>query len=320
MGLNLKNFKDFEKNIGKLMTSKTVKATLKVELPKNRTEFNIDRILLDFGNYFVQKAFVENFLKPAFLTGRGIPGYGGYGGNAKKFAPQIVRGMDAYGQVTGETDGQGKYKRTSDSNPLERRLLAAVDRGDTEAALKIQKRIEKKEQDQFAQTIQGTDISSTWAQGFDKMLENLTTVTPARKEGNKIVIGIGPGAQILAQQLSSYRVTQGLNSKRPSSYNSFFYAAEFGTGIGENVGGDQWIRHEVTGKDQTEKTTYQGKAGHWWFGNKTASGQWTGGLFSGQKGLHFFYDPSTREERPEFGDWIRKNIQKEFAEFIKGRL
>ena len=73
-----------------------------------------------------------------------------------------------------------------------------------------------------------------------------------------------------------------LNPKSPSGFNTFFYAAEFGTGVAENVGGAQFIRDENSSRYKLEHPP-----GAWRWGPDNKSGiPWTG-----QKALHFLYEP-----------------------------
>jgi hypothetical protein len=102
---------------------------------------------------------------------------------------------------------------------------------------------------------------------------------------DKVYGGVGPLAELMALQLSPFMPILG---ERPttSPLNSLFLAVEYGTGIAENVGGAQWVRHSGSTKDKSGTGAWW-----WWPGGKGVHGV----EYVGQKGLHFLDDARSRQ-------------------------
>lgn len=165
------------------------------------------------------------------------------------------------------------------------------------------------------------NLVGKWDSGFGMLFAAMTQLGPARRGGNSVRIDMGPRSEILKQKLGQYSVSSGAPSA--SAFDSFFFAAEFGTGIAENVGGSQWVRevkknNAQNGPLRTESIgvdALKGPPGSWWFGSEKSGG----GRFSGQRGLHFLFDAVTRNPLPIYGQWVRNNIRPKFAEFMAAR-
>jgi hypothetical protein len=282
-------------------------------------DLNLPKLIANFAKEFMQEGFVKEFVKPAFMIGSGLPDYTPYRDDAYKFMPHM--------EVAKSKEGSSYRHAMKRPSKLDRALA----RGDWKTVERIQAQDKKEGFDSYNTPVNENQSGPNpfadgsgdehqyigkWQQGFKKLLEALTTVSNASISGNTITVNMGSGRDLLSQRLGFYSVTRGPSS--PSDFDSFFYAAEFGTGIGENVGGAQWIRHEVKGI-QYEKVSYNGVYGHWWFGNKIGK-HWYGGLFSGQRGLHFLYEPETRKPRPQFKQWITDNLQTELAKYLNSRI
>lgn len=154
--------------------------------------------------------------------------------------------------------------------------------------------------------------------GFQQLWSAIsTTAGSTTSEGARL--RIGPGEVVNRLKLGNYMQMRGTPSRR-SPYDSLFYATEFGTGIAENVGGEQWVR----GFGPTKVTsTAPDDRGAWWFGNFRGHGM----LMTGQRGFHFLYDERTRKPKDIYRyrllqalpDAIRKELQAFGGDGIKLR-
>jgi hypothetical protein len=297
------------------------KASFKAK-EKAKPETDFEKLLTKFAVEFMQHFFVEEVFKPAFFDGRGIGGSGA--SSVSQFTPQIALGYseiqkrvtyqkekghidaaDAMGSMTAE-QRDAYYKRLEKQQQRERATAGATSKRESNI-----NRITE------AAGAEGASISASWETGFGQLFSAMTKMAPARVGGSSIRVDMGPGSGILAQKLGAYSVSQGV-ATRGDGFDSFFYAAEFGTGIASNVGGAQWIR-EIK-HNNAQNGPFKGPPGSWWFGDQEHGG----GLWSGQKGIHFLFDQSTRQPLPIYRDWIAKNLRPKFAQFMaantKGRV
>ena len=152
------------------------------------------------------------------------------------------------------------------------------------------------------------EISKT-QQGWNALLGALAT-QPKLYNRQEFTIGYGIGdmGQILSLDSRDYSPLNTGRSKSPLT--NWFLTVEFGTGIAENVGGQQYVRLEGDTKDLSGD-------GSWWTGGQgfmdkinqkkeqegasagepasqreTRAG--TGLHFFGQKGFNIFFDPGDR--------------------------
>jgi hypothetical protein len=146
------------------------------------------------------------------------------------------------------------------------------------------------------------DHYATMRKGWSELWESLSKVTSPRRSGSEISVGMGPYQEVMRHRLSRYMPVSGSTSARGEP-NTLFKAVEFGTGIAENVGGPQWVRHEGETKEDD---------GSWWLGPSVGMGA----HFMGQKGFHFLYDERTR--RPK--EFYYKYIYEKFPEFVDDYL
>jgi hypothetical protein len=175
-----------------------------------------------------------------------------------------------------------------------------------------QRRLDEREHNNsaFKQRVDPQEVIGIWAGAFREMLDIMTHVNPARATEGGITVSMGSIQQLLGMRLSSYPVT--LRQGRPSQYDSFFYAAEFGTGVGSNTGGR--VRF-----DGPTKAIVHGQGGFWWYGTETSDGHKTGALFSGQAGTHFLFEPGSETPNPRIKEYIGQTIQEALVEFLKTR-
>lgn len=304
-----------------LTGSAELKAKFEVKSKDNKAETDFDKMLTEFGMEFMQHFFVEEVFKPAFFYGKGT-GVGDGAASPLQFMPKIEMG---YSQVKEKiTYQRGKKKDPfSAYRGMEEAIAEGVGSKRWEAIQKQQE--EERSADYTKQhgyrhdlavnassnAMDTQSFASAWETGFGELFAAMTRLGPARRGGSSIRIDMGPSASILQQTLARYSVSSGMAS--PSEFNSFFYAAEFGTGIAENVGGAQWIR-EIK-KNNAQNGPVKGPPGSWWFGDEKHGG----GMWSGQRGLHFLFDKATREPLPIYRDWIAKNIRPKFAQFMAAR-
>lgn len=146
------------------------------------------------------------------------------------------------------------------------------------------------------------NLSGQWAQGFQKLFNNLTNVV-VTEGGNRV--GIGPRKLLESQKLLHYNMLRG--ATKPTRFGEFFYAAEFGTGIAENVGGEQWVNRQGPSKEDD---------GKWWFTDKRGRG----GRFQGQRGLHFLFDARSRTPRPYYYDKMAELLPAALDNYFQKQL
>jgi hypothetical protein len=322
-----RGLKDAMKN---LTGNVEVKAKFEAKAKNNKPETDFDKLLTEFAMQFMEHFFVEEVFKPAFFYGRGT-GVGDGASNPYMFMPKIEMG---YSQVKNQiTYQRGKKKDPFSAYRGLTEALAEGSSGETDPrklsakweAIQKQQQAEREadytRQHGFAHSLavnaadntigNSESFAAAWETGFGQLFAAMTKLGAARRGGHSIRVDMGPSAQVLQQTLARYSVSTGMAS--PSQFDSFFYAAEFGTGIAENVGGAQWIR-EIK-KNNAQNGPIKGPAGSWWFGDE----QHGGGMWSGQRGLHFLFDKATREPLPIYRDWIARNIGPKFAAFMAVR-
>lgn len=314
----------------KLTGSTEVKAKFEAKAKDNKPETDFDKMLTEFGMQFMEHFFVEEVFKPAFFYGKGT-GVGDGAANPLTFMPKIElgysqvkdkityqrgKGKDSFSGYKGLTQALSENQPdTTDPRKLSEHWQAVLRQQEAERNADYTKQHGFRHD--LAVNAASNPVSNTesfaaaWETGFGELFAAMTTLGPARRGGSAIRIDMGPASQIMQQTLARYSVSSGMAS--PSEFNSFFYAAEFGTGIAANVGGPQWVR-EIK-KNNAQKGPVAGPPGSWWFGDQTHGG----GMWSGQRGLHFLFDKATREPLPIYRDWIAKNIRPKFAQFMAAR-
>lgn len=138
--------------------------------------------------------------------------------------------------------------------------------------------------------------------GFSRLWGEFTHAMTFATE-NGVGVGLGSRAEIESIPLYKY-MPYGYYRPPLSQANSLFHAIEFGTGISENVGGDQYV--------VSEGPTKEYPPGAWRYGPATGGGP----LHLGQKGFHFLYDARNRRPRQEYFDFVGR----EFGPFATKHL
>lgn len=287
------------------------------ENTKPKTDF--EKLLSEFAVEFMQHFFVEEVFKPAFFDGRGIGSSGA--SSVRQFMPQIDLG---YSEIQKRVSWTKTNKHIDALDAMEKEGIGSMTPEQRDAYYKRFEKLQQRERQSAGATskresniaqltrqgeAEGASLSATWETGFGQLFAAMTKMAPARIGGNSIRVDMGPGSGILAQKLGPYSVSQGA-ATQGDGFDSFFYAAEFGTGIAANVGGAQWIR-EIK-HNNAQNGPFKGPPGSWWFGDKEHGG----GMWSGQKGIHFLFDQNTRQPLPIYRDWISKNLRPKFAQFM----
>jgi hypothetical protein len=165
-----------------------------------------------------------------------------------------------------------------------------------------------------------THTADTMKSGFQKIIEVLKTVTSNVTSGSEntiITAGLGNRNELFGLKLSQYMPVK---TKSKSDFNSLFKAVEYGTGIADNVGGENWVRYSSTmpSKDHSRSATEAGERGAWFFSAPGAEG--TGMRFTGQKGAHVFYDETTRDPNPLIYQFIEDNFRNYFVKALSKKL
>lgn len=292
-----KAFDDFAKNIGQVIkqrghtripgrfeiTDRDGRIKQLTSLPEAMPKF-----MEDFMKDFVAQVFA-----PALESGKGVEGRtnGETGINdVQNHAPIIWEGSAGHDWLTKRRGRGAARNRERSANTF----AAGMDIGDIAAKYKSEVGAVNR------------DLKAEWEAGFSNMKQNLTRVAVNDKE-----VGIGPGQAVLGQRLNSYNVVQG--KSKDSKYGSFFYAAEFGTGVAENVGGANWMNLEGDHKIKDGR-----EAGMWWFGN--VPGTDVGAKFKGQKGLHFLFDARNRTPIPLYNDQMKEMLPTALHKFFNQRM
>jgi hypothetical protein len=295
--------------------STRAKAWFEVKRKENQILTEFDKLLQEFAITFMQEYFVNEVFKPAFFAGQGT-GMGAGAASAINFMPKIELGYSQKTQSITYDRSKGKKKAN-----YEQRIEEATASGDWTLVAKLQAEettgiAERASNNRAASLAEsalaaGQSMTGAWETGFGELFAAMTKLSSPQIGGSSVLIQMGSGSDILKQKLAPYSVSQNMASS--SDFDSFFYAAEFGTGIAQNVGGAQWVREAK--KNNAQNGPFKGPPGSWWFGNAATGG----GLFSGQRGLHFLFDPATRQPLPIYRDWISKNIATKFAAFMSAR-
>lgn len=307
-----------KKAMDDLSGSVRAKARFEVRQKENKILTDFDKLLGEFGITFMQEYFVNEVFKPAFFAGQGT-GMGAGAASAINFMPKIELGYSNFRGITYNRKHPA-FDTGTGADALQEALDGQTDPVKRQEAWERFRKRQEKEQRSIAKgNIEAISHGSRaesmvgeWETGFGQLFAAMTKLSPAQTSGTSLLLQMGPGSDILKQKLGNYSVASGELSAQ-SNFDSFFYAAEFGTGIAQNVGGPQWVREAK--KNNAQDGPFKGPPGSWWFGN-TATG---GGLFSGQRGLHFLFDPATRQPLPIYRDWISKNIATKFAAFMSAR-
>lgn len=146
---------------------------------------------------------------------------------------------------------------------------------------------------QYTRTLPGMQA------GIDALWEAISAPTVPVVKGEAVVQGLGSGPQIMALYLPDYMQMQGSSSTN-SEYTSLFLAIEYGTGVADNVGGEQFVRHEGNTAEPD---------GSWWLGPQVGMGL----HFLGQRGFHFLYDEHSRMPREIYAERVKSKL----AEYIR---
>lgn len=272
----LRNIEDYANRYG----SAKIPGTLKVkEMPADPSEFFTEKSMKRWAEHFVATVFVPQVLKPAYEHGTGLNGEGNGGtSNLYGHTPIIEQGVGIGRLHDPEYNfdwekGQGSIRISKDM----RRMAREQEQDQLE-------RQRAQAGKQYAEYLTSRH-KANWKRGFEDLFKNLTKVgVLSDKKG----VGIGPATLVLSQKLHSYSVVRAKASGR-TRYNSFFYAAEYGTGIAENVGGDQWVNRDPETKEDD---------GRWYFTDALGRGA----RFRGQGGLHFLFESRSRQPRELYYD------------------
>ena len=313
--------RNLEESFAKL---RNVEVPIKMEVG-NTPDLHFTDVLIDFAKYYMERQFVQQFVLPAYKA-MNLP-------NAPyPYMPHIEIGAGASGRTTykrhqghlrknrREAAYEDFYEISQEIDSIDMRRRGAKDQYErlTKEKSRIIERIQKAQATELKSNRAFADearndpqtVIALWQSGFQQMLDIMTTVGKPRVAGNDVIVSMGSIQKLLTMKLGSYSVTSGRSS--PSKLDSFFYAAEFGTGISQNVGG------RVNTEGRT-KTTLNGAPGYWWFGNKGANGDWHGGLFSGQRGTHFLFQAGTDTPNPRIKEYIGSTIQSALKDFFRNR-
>jgi hypothetical protein len=135
-----------------------------------------------------------------------------------------------------------------------------------------------------------------WRAGFSTLFRNMTksrTSSSAIAGGSSV--GVGPMAELMEQKLSDYSMLSGRSS--PTKFNSFFMAAELGTGRYADP-----VNH-ASNKESDGSWWVRGKGGH-------------GAHFAGQQGIHFMFQKGTHTPHPVYQELILHEMMPALDEFL----
>jgi hypothetical protein len=157
----------------------------------------------------------------------------------------------------------------------------------------------------YAQPRQETHVSQRlydkFRGGFGQMLKAVTTTEIESKPG-RVMAHMGPEPVVMGMKLSDYSVLR--HGATPTKYNSFFMAAEFGTGIHADP---RWFHNDPPSKEPD---------GSWWVINEKGT---MGAHFEGQKPMHAFFKPGTKTIKPVYAEFIRANLYPALDEFLANK-
>ncbi len=160
--------------------------------------------------------------------------------------------------------------------------------------------------EKFNRNAQPRDVSSItqrlydrYSKGFRDMLSNITA-TSIEKQKGRVVAHMGPEALVMGQQLKDYSVLRGGGS--PTMFNSFFMAAEFGTGI---YADKRWFHNDPPSKEAD---------GSWWVQHPTREG--FGAHFLGQKPMNFMFGGDGRTPKPVYEEFIKQRLYQALDHFL----
>lgn len=194
--------------------------------------------------------------------------------DAKRYYPKYLEGTGGY--VRGL--GGGRSKRRESSLNTERGMTGLTER-----------------------EVPGMDAG--WATLWRDIRKRHTSI-----QGDKLTVSIGPGAAINSHSLSNYMALPGrMGRESHSGLNNLFLATEYGTGVAENVGGEEYVRREGESKDSRND-------GSWWVSHARAD--YKGVRMKGQEGFHFLYDARSRRPRSIY----EHQFKTQFPRFIAGKI
>lgn len=301
-----------EKFVSMFQTKQRITIPAKLTV-KGLPNLRLNELLIEFAKEFMEEIFIKEFVLPAYRATVENP---------RPYMPQYIG-----------KKGPGRIDETSDLNSALNRRIAEIDsvieknsiharnnqfklRAEREELMQkyIKRRDRKMEREHRQQAVvrkaDSGEMLALWRDGFKNMLNVMTEITGVKNAGGRITVSMGSITKLLAIPLSAYSVTGG-EAGRPSELNSFFYAAEFGTGVAKNVGG------RVRTEGHT-KVAIHGQPGFWWYGHQSQN-EWTGALFSGQMGTHFWFEAGTDTPNPKIHQYINEHLQSSLTQFLRTR-
>jgi hypothetical protein len=337
----INQFEDWEKNLKRTFDTlgrpMEVKADLQMQGKPNTVD--LENWLADFAVVFMAEYFVEEVFRPAFFQGTGVAG-GGQASNPHAHMPKIEWGYskiyDEIGYQRESTRGPHKWGKqryrglqralerldeidqTADPDGYAEQWKKVQDLQAKQSAFEARERKAEHARSINEETASNTELDvrdfvANWDEGFKSLFTAMRRTSTPKRDAHSITVSMGPRQAVMSQTLARYSVTQGIASQ--SDHDSFFYAAEFGTGVAENVGGPQWVRQVKKNNAQVmPNSRFKADPGSWFFGGKTG-----GGMFSGQRGLHTLFEPGSREAQPVYRQWVEANLKPRLGAFLGQR-